>query len=688
MPQKIGVQAVLETADFVKGAEQYNATLKTATGATEQFAGVASGPASAGLNVFQEVVTGALRKIGEVAVQALGSAVNAIGDLVTGMVAGAVSAETIHARLAAVLVAGGGFEDTIGWAEDLSTGMRDLFQGSDETAAAVLQVGMSMGTVSEDEMPKFMQQVADLAAVTGSDAPTAARLFARAYEDPIGSLKAFRTQNIMVDAATKKTMENLIKQGKTEEAAALLMDRVGASTAGAAERMAGTTEGRLAIMKEHIGEFGETIGASILDAFMPLQAEAMPAIEGVGSAFVDLFTNTEMKDALASFGPMLRDALGGFAKWLRSPEVKEGLGNLVAGIGNVIKWVTSGEWKNNALFGFLQFLADWWAKHGPAISAVAGSVFGKIQTAVQQLANQVGPFINDVLAKLQTWFTDNGPLIAQFAAILMTNFGTFASILLGAWTVIQPILSGLIDLILNLGKSYMQLSVGDWTGAWETIKVAGLGVWTAIMTAIAAFADWVAGWYGTTWVGIKDQWSANWELFKLIVVGIWDNIRIAIGEKALEIVVAIGNFIDNMKTAVSDRIDQMKAAGTALVVGLWIGIRDRIAKLKDDVANAIQSVVDKLKKTLGIGSPSTLFFGFGLDLMQGLSQGIASGTMAAAGQMQTAAATVAAPAMAAASYTSNRNTTYNMDFNANYAQTQSPVTVRDDVAALLARVRR
>jgi phage-related protein len=688
MGQKIGVQAVLETADFQKGADQYNATLAKATGATEHFAGVASGPASAGLNAFQEVVTGALRRIGEVAINALGNAIGAIDDLIGKMATGAAEAETIHARMRAVITAGGGGPQDIAWAENLSMGMRDLFQGSDETAAAVLQVGQSMGTVSKDEMPKFMQQVADLAAVTGSDAPTAARLFARAYEDPIGTLRAFRTQNIMVDAQTKKTMERLVKQGKTEEAAALLLDRVGASTAGAAQTMASTTEGSLAIIREHVAEAGEDIGGAILGAVMPLLADAKPAIEGVASAFAELFTNADMKDALAGLGGMLREGIAGFGKWLRSPEVKQGLANLITGIGDLLKWLMSGGWKDNPLFRFLQFFGDWWAQHGPAISAVAGSVFGVIQTAVKRLADQIGPFISEVLGKLQAWFTDNGPLIAQFMAIVMTDFGTLVTIVLGAWTVIQPILGGLLDLILNIGKFMMQVAVGDWASAWETMKTAGTSVNLAIQAALMAFADWIASWFGTTWQGIKDQWAANWELFKLIVVTIWDNILIAVGEKVLDIVSAIGGFIDSMKAAVSDRIDEMKAAGTNLVVGLWIGIRDRIAKLKEDVANAIQSVVDKLKKILGLSSPSKLFYGFGLDLMEGLSQGVARGTAGAASQMQTAAATVAAPALAGATYSTSRTTNVNMDFNANYAQMQSPVTVRDDVAALLARVRR
>lgn len=69
---------------------------------------------------------------------------------------------------------------------------------------------------------------------------------------------------------------------------------------------------------------------------------------------------------------------------------------------------------------------------------------------------------------------------------------------------------------------------------------------------------------------------------------------------------------------------QMGSAGLQLIRGLWEGIRNAGAWLWRQLTNFFGGIINRIRGLLGIHSPSTVFAGFGRNLVQGLEKGIAA----------------------------------------------------------------
>lgn len=79
--------------------------------------------------------------------------------------------------------------------------------------------------------------------------------------------------------------------------------------------------------------------------------------------------------------------------------------------------------------------------------------------------------------------------------------------------------------------------------------------------------------------------------------------------------------------------NQLVDVGRNLILGLIRGITGMLGQLKSTVVNAASSAANWFKQKLGIRSPSRVFIGYGGDMMDGLSAGIARGERAPIGRI-------------------------------------------------------
>ena len=272
-----------------------------------------------------EMATGALRYLGELAVQGFGELTSALGEFVTD----AMAAQQQQARLNALLKSAGaesGFTASV--VDALATQFKDLAGGSDEAVKAIEEMGIRMGTISADQMPSFIQTTLDLAAATGTDATNAARLLAQAYDDPASALSRFNKMGIRFDTELQDQIKNLIKAGKTGEAYNLMLGRLGDATAGAASAQADTFAGKLGIMQEHLADAGKAIGEALLPALSTLFdqyiAPNIPKVEAFAQSIANFITGLpnlgEVVDTIITLFQQIGPALeaGTLDYWVQS----------------------------------------------------------------------------------------------------------------------------------------------------------------------------------------------------------------------------------------------------------------------------------------------------------------------------------------------------------------------------------
>lgn len=342
----------------------------------------------------------------------------AVGMAVTGITAltgaliksvdAASEAQQIWAQLESAFISTGQM-DPVGkaWNMDLfrewSMQFRDLAGGSDEMVASIIEMGIRMGTITEDQMPAFIQRTLDLAAATGMDAVSAARLLAQAQEDPISALGRLNKLGIKVDKETEKRIKLLVAQGKVEEANALLMDRVGLAVQGRAVAMSETFAGRLSILKERIGDVFEAIGDKLLPILTPLIDKFMEFIDRVAPPLIDFFAN-KIVPAVKTLVDWLTTLLSLDASQLQNmlPEWVVTLWNdLNTAWDNIVK-----AWNEN-LQPALDGLGKWWSENSEDIISAASGIAGELGKIASQAITDGMNLLAEAIGKITSWLTDH-----------------------------------------------------------------------------------------------------------------------------------------------------------------------------------------------------------------------------------------------------------------------------------------
>jgi len=273
------------------------------------------------------------------------------------------------------------------------------------------------------------------------------------------------------------------------------------------------------------------------------------------------------------------------------------LSDVFARIGTIVSAILAGELDFSALIppevmgviqsfvGLLIRLSNWWTEYGPQIQATSARIFSEFQETARDLATQILPFVSEQLDKFGVWFTENGPLIAQYIAKMQERWIGVAAIISNFWGVVEPILGGLIDLVLNVVELVMQVFVGDWSAAWGTAGDILLIFRDTAIGFLGGLADWVASWFGTTWADIRTQWEANWEMFRIIITNAWENIQIA-----------ISGAIDNAGLTISQKLDDIRQSWQ----NVWDSIRIILATVWDSIKALIREQMESLFAAMGL----------------------------------------------------------------------------------------
>lgn len=119
----------------------------------------------------------------------------------------------------------------------------------------------------------------------------------------------------------------------------------------------------------------------------------------------------------------------------------------------------------------------------------------------------------------------------------------------------------------------------------------------------------------------QEAWvQAGLGFLKAILKGLSDDAD-EIGEGAVEMLLS---FMDALSTAIEDHSQEIGDAGRRLGKAILDGIINVFVpeSLQESIGNVVQGMIDWFKSLLGIQSPSTVFEGFGGDILQGLINGL------------------------------------------------------------------
>jgi hypothetical protein len=526
-------------------------------------------------------------QIAKVGLAAAAAGATALAGGLAFSIAQAMEGEKILARLDSVIKSTGGAAGlTSEAAQALATRFMDLAGGSDDAVLAIQEMALRMGTITAQQMPDFIQTTLDMAAATGTDAVNAARLLAQAQEDPISALTRFRRMGIQFTEAQEEQIKTLMESGDAAGAFALVMDRLGEATGGAAAAAAGTVAGQFEILKGRLGEAAETIGAAFLpvlhELFDNVLAPAIPVIEAVAAQFAERIP----------------------AALEQARTVFEALQGQAAGAVTALQPVIDAA--RNVAQTFIESM--------PMVQASVQQMVDFVLEQIGILSPTLIANVSETLNQLATFWRNHGDEIMARISV--------------AFEFITVTVGGALTLLSGLVASALALINGDTATATETMKTTWVTFMDSVLSIVGKDLDtFIADWTGT------------FELAKVITTTLWGQLKDTIAAKLMEITGGVQQFIIDVINAFQGT--DWDALGSGIIDGIASGIRGAVGGLVAAAAGAALSAFNAAKDALGIHSPSTLFAGIGANMMQGMAQGIsANAGLPAMATAQAAASTV------------------------------------------------
>lgn len=513
---------------------------------------------------------GGLASVGNIAMGILTSQVfmklaQGVVDFGKSVVSEARESELVMAGLEQTLLTMGGVSGmTAESISALSTAISENSKYTDEAITEAAGLMLTFDKIGKDTFPRAQQMAVDMAAKFKMDLGSATIGLSKALQGTAGSLSALSKQGITFTGEQKKVIQALFDTGHAAEAQAMIMDAVGPQVDGFAETQVTAFEK----VTKKIDNMKESLGTALL-----------PAIDKAGEAMSKALDNPRVQAALENIAVALGD---GLSKAVDSAVI--GFDALSKSGDKVRAFITPFVPAIKSIMNTFELLR-------PTLEKVAETLGGKLAEAGRQLSDNVFPFLVESLDKFSAWFAENRPLIEAYATLLGERFAFIVEAVVNFWAVVEPLLSGFIELILELVELTMELATGDWSAAWETMGDIVETIFSSIGEAIVAALNWIAGLMGGSLQSIKSQWVSNWEQLKSITAKVWDIIKVTISTKLNEIKAAVTAAWSTITAGVNSFVSSIKATITSAFNSIASTILAKLNSIKSSFTSAFSNMV-------------------------------------------------------------------------------------------------
>lgn len=266
----------------------------------------------------------------------------------------------------------------------------------------------------------------------------------------------------------------------------------------------------------------------------------------------------------------------------------------------------------------------------PIVNGIAQSFSIMWQEHVQPAIDSVVVFIGKFVELVGVVFEQF--LVPLVEWLINTLAPTIASVINGAWTIIEgfitfvsdcissvmEILSGIVDFLTGV-------FTGNWSKAWDGIKSILSGAWDLMCTIVSAAVDVVKGIIDTALEFIVNLWESIWGFISSFLSNAWNgicsiidtsiNIVTGIISNALNGIKAIwesvwggiktfvGNVWNGIKSIFNGIITFVKGTFTSAWKGAWEGVKNVFSNIVNGLANIFKSpinfIIDGINKFIG-----------------------------------------------------------------------------------------
>lgn len=243
----------------------------------------------------------------------------------------------------------------------------------------------------------------------------------------------------------------------------------------------------------------------------------------------------------------------------------------------------------------------------PVFTAIAGVLTGPVLLAIGAVIavaallywawqnNFMG--IRDKAAEWYAWLQQ---LFVAVVAFIVRHMGEIQGAITSVLNIVRTGVQLFTTVVGGLWTAFTQLLKGDTSGAMETLRTT----------------------FSTAWILIQQIWQ-NAKTYALNVLALLlDGTITQARAKLQEVKQTFINKWNETLEWMRGLPTMMATIGHDMIQGLIDSIRARMDAVAQVLREVVEYAIKKIKQQLGIASPSKVFAGFGMNMMQGWANGI------------------------------------------------------------------
>jgi hypothetical protein len=546
----------------------------------------------------------------------------------------------------------------------------DLIRSSQNMLLTFTGVRNEVGK-GNDIFDQATRTVLDMSQALGQDTKNSAIQLGKALNDPIKGVTALQRVGVTFTESQKKTIKSLVDSGDTLKAQKIILAELNKEFGGSAEAFGKTLPGQIEIAKNSFDDFSANIVSKFLPIALRVGKVAGPALTGVASGVAtalgkipwEAIASTARRGwakvkgifTLPDIGGLGNNIADGVKKWgaplaaavttafqdadykAAGKAIADGVlaaltvgGQGVSKFGAILKgwlaqvdWIQAGKDAADVAFPFavgfvnqlVLSLINTAKEHPLEVIGFLGTLIpvGKLAAALKPIAESI-PILGRFFGPLLGVFQRGGELVQGAVSRI---FGPIGKAFVNGFQRIFPETAGALGRLLRgleaetVGRAMFlkDAAVKFITGFAEGVGAATGRVVKALLALIRAALAPFAG-------------AGRWLLGKgrEFVDGLRNGIDLGRGGLAR----AIGAVIHTMTAPFVNAGRWLIKAGGDLIAGLRSGMESAASGAGSWIKGIGDKIVGAVKGFFGIHSPSTVFHGLGVHMLEGLINGLAS----------------------------------------------------------------
>jgi tape measure domain-containing protein len=511
--------------------------------------------------------------------------------------------------------------------------------------AEAFRMAMAYGFTT-DEAQRLTGAMIDFSSATGQDESSMARIALA-----LGQIKAkgkvagqevlqlteagLSVDAILAKAFNKSTAEIVAMREKglipADQAIEAITKSLEEDFGGAAEKQANTFSGLLSSLSD-IKEVG-------LREFF---TGTFQAVQPYLINFVNWITDPKIMSSIRGWGDKLGKFVAKFAKLGEQTVNFISKGNFKGAINNMLNAIFGPQAIDNAGGAITGFIGNMIGKmltglvtNQPKMLTFAMQLLNGITGAIVAALPALVPMVTQLLTVLIIFLQQTLPLLIPaglqiliaLANAILQALPTLIPVALNMLTTlalgIAQAIPQLIPAVVQIIPTVVQILVNNLpllvSAALQVLLALANGLITSLPVLIAAIPQIVSTLVNTIIILAPQLLQSAVTLIATLVTGLINNLP--------QIGAAAGNIVETVVNGIAQLWNRLVDVGGQIIQGVWQGIQNNAAKFWNDVTGFFSGIVDGVKRALHINSPSKVFAGIGMSMMEGLAQGINKGSV-------------------------------------------------------------